>query len=219
MLDRPNLSRAAPGPGAACAARGLNCWPASIYPLIIQRKNSEDALLILGKAAIRNRMRESCTYGSVRGVRGNSHPYRDRRDLIALLGGTAVSWPVGARAQQQERVRRVGVVSIAENDPEGQTRLAVFKAMQQLGWSEGRNLQIIPRWGAGEADSIRRYAAELVALAPDVILATGSATVGPLLQATRTVPIIFVYVPDPVGAGFREQSGATGRQRHRIYAV
>ena len=88
-------------------------------------------------------------------------------------------WPVGAGAQQPERMRRVGVlVSIAENDPEGQTRLAVFKqAMQQLGWSEGRNLQIVARWGAGEADSIRRYAAELVALAPDVILANGSVTV------------------------------------------
>jgi putative ABC transport system substrate-binding protein len=140
-----------------------------------------------------------------------------RRELIALLGGTAATWPLGARAQQPERMRRVGVlVSIAENDPEGQTRLAVFKqAMQQLGWSEGRNLQIIPRWGAGEADSIRRYAAELVALAPDVILANGSVTVGPLLQATRTLPIIFVYVPDPVGAGFvsslaRPGGNATG---------
>jgi putative ABC transport system substrate-binding protein len=141
----------------------------------------------------------------------------NRRELIALLGTTAVVWPVGAGAQQPERMRRVGVLmSIAENDPEGQTRLAVFKqAMQQLGWSEGRNLQIVARWGAGEADSIRRYAAELVALAPDVILANGSVTVGPLLQATRTLPIIFVYVPDPVGAGFvsslaRPGGNATG---------
>ena len=133
-----------------------------------------------------------------------------RRELIALLGGTAATWPLGARAQQPERMRRV-LVSIAENDPEGQTRLAVFKqAMQQLGWSEGRNLQIIPRWGAGEADSIRRYAAELVALSPDVVLASAGSIVGALQQASRTVPIVFVTTIDPVGGGWVESLSRPG---------
>ena len=139
-----------------------------------------------------------------------------RREFITLLGG-ATAWPLAARAQQGERMRRVGVLmSIAADDPEGQIRLAVFQqGLLELGWTDGRNVEIDTRWGAGEADRIRKYAAELIARAPDVILATGSATVGPLLQLTSTVPIVFAYVPDPVGAGFvsslaRPGGNATG---------
>ena len=113
-----------------------------------------------------------------------------RREFIAALGGAA-AWPLAARAQ--ERTRRVGVLmTLASNDPEGQTRIGAFlQGLQQSGWSIGRNVQIETRWAAGQADAIRKHASELVALAPDVILATGSATPGPLLQATRTVPIVF----------------------------
>jgi putative ABC transport system substrate-binding protein len=126
-----------------------------------------------------------------------------RRELIALLGSTAAAWPFAARAQPDERIRRIGVlVYLTADDAEGQARLAAFaQALEQLGWSEGRNLRIDTRWA--NADDIRRHAAELAALAPDVLLAaTGTATVAPLLQATRTVPIVFVTVIDPVGAGF-----------------
>ena len=116
-----------------------------------------------------------------------------RREFITLLGGAAVAWPLAARAQQAERMRRVGVLlGLVANDPEGQARIARFQqALQQLGWIEGRNLRTDIRWGGGNADDIRKYAAELVALAPDVILATASVSVGPLLQATRSVPIVF----------------------------
>jgi putative tryptophan/tyrosine transport system substrate-binding protein len=103
-------------------------------------------------------------------------------------------------------------MTTTETDPAGQARIAAFlQGLQQLGWSVGRNVQTDTRWAAGDADRIRTYAAELVALAPDVILATGSATVGPLLQATRTVPIVFAYVPDPVGAGFVDSLARPGR--------
>jgi putative ABC transport system substrate-binding protein len=125
-----------------------------------------------------------------------------RRQFIALLGGAA-AWPLAARAQQSGGMRRIGVLMyLAADDAQGQARLAAFtQALQQLGWSEGRNLRIDTRWAA--ADDIRRHAAELAALAPDVLVAgTGTATVAPLLQATRTMPIVFVSVIDPVGAGF-----------------
>jgi ABC-type uncharacterized transport system substrate-binding protein len=125
-----------------------------------------------------------------------------RCEFISLLGGAA-AWPLAARAQQPERMRRIGVLmTTAADDPEGQARLAAFvQGLQQLGWIDGSNVRIETRWPAGNADDTRRFAAELLALAPDVILAPGSATVGPLLQATRAVPIVFVHVPDPVGAG------------------
>jgi putative tryptophan/tyrosine transport system substrate-binding protein len=125
-----------------------------------------------------------------------------RREFTTLLGGAAV-WPLAARAQQADHMRRIGVLMyLASDDAEGQARLAAFtQALKQLGWSEGRNLRIDTRWAT--ADDIRRHAAELAALAPDVLVAgTGTATVAPLLQATRTVPIVFVTVIDPVGAGF-----------------
>jgi putative tryptophan/tyrosine transport system substrate-binding protein len=127
-----------------------------------------------------------------------------RREFITLLGGAAAAWPLAARAQQGERMRRIGVLAYwAADDPEGRARLAAFtQALQQLGWNEGRNLRIDTR-ATANADELRRDAAELVALAPDVLVAgTGTATVAPLLQATRTVPIVFVTVVDPVGAGF-----------------
>jgi putative tryptophan/tyrosine transport system substrate-binding protein len=135
----------------------------------------------------------------------------ERREFITLLGGAAAAWPLAARAQQGERMRRVGVLTyIAADDAEGQARLAAFtQALSQLGWSEGRNLRIDTRWA--NASDVHRHAAELVALAPDVLLAaTGTATVAPLLQATRTIPIVFAVVIDPVGAGFVESLARPG---------
>jgi putative ABC transport system substrate-binding protein len=126
-----------------------------------------------------------------------------RREFITLASSAVIAWPLAARAQQPERVRRIGVLMyLAADDAVGQGRLAAFaQALKQLGWSEGRNLQIDTRWAT--ADDIRRHAAELAALAPDVLVAgTGTATVAPLLQATRTVPIVFATVIDPVGSGF-----------------
>src|SRR5262245_35560804 len=124
-----------------------------------------------------------------------------RREFIAGLSGAA-ALPLAARAQQT--VRRVGVLmNLAENDPETEgRRAALLKGMQELGWSEGQNLRIDYRWGVGDSDGHRKNAAELIALAPDVILAHGGPIVGPLQRATRTVPIVFVSVVDPVGAGY-----------------
>jgi putative ABC transport system substrate-binding protein len=140
-----------------------------------------------------------------------------RRQLIARLGGAAATWSLTARAQQVDRVRRVGVLmSRAAGDPEEQARFAGFlQGLQKLGWTDGGNVRIDYRWAAAEADRSRTYAAELVALAPDVILASGSTSVAALLQTTRTVPIVFVNVTDPVGAGYvarmaRPGGNATG---------
>ena len=132
-----------------------------------------------------------------------------RREFVSLLGG-AVAWPLAARAQ--ERVRRIGVLmSLTEGDPETKRRIGAFlEGLRQLGWADGGNAQINYRWGGGNPNDIRRYAAELAALEPDVILATGSVTVGPLLEVTRTVPIVFVQVPDPVAAGFVESLARPG---------
>jgi putative tryptophan/tyrosine transport system substrate-binding protein len=126
-----------------------------------------------------------------------------RREFITL-GSAAAAWPLAARAQPGERVRRIGVLmGLAADDPEGQARFAAFlQELQQLGWTEGRNVRIDTRWGGGDSGRIRQYAAELAALAPDVILASGGPTVAPLRQATRSVPIVFTQTPDPVGAGF-----------------
>ena len=140
-----------------------------------------------------------------------------RREFIMLLGGAAAAWPLAARAQQAERMRRIGVLmNLAADDAEGQARLAAFlRGLQQLGWIEGRNAHLDIRWGAGDAERFRRYAAELVALVPDLILAASGSTMPPLLHATRTVPIVFVQVADPVGNGFvaslaRPGGNATG---------
>jgi putative ABC transport system substrate-binding protein len=138
-----------------------------------------------------------------------------RREFITLLGGAA-TWPLGARAQQAERVRRIGVIVGGPNDLLRQARHAAFlQALQQLGWTEGRNVHIDARWFSGNPAETRRYAAELVALAPDIIFTAGSAAIGPMLEATRTVPIVFANVPDPVGSGYvkslsRPGGNATG---------
>ena len=135
-----------------------------------------------------------------------------RREFITLLGGAAVAWPLAARAQQGEQMRRIGaLMNLAENDPEGQARNAAFlQGLQQLGWTDGRNVRIEYRWTLGDADRIRKYVTELVALTPDVILAAGAATMGFLLQATRTIPIVFVNLADPVGAGYVDSLARPG---------
>jgi putative ABC transport system substrate-binding protein len=139
-----------------------------------------------------------------------------RRDLITVISSAAV-WPLTSHAQQASRMRRIGVlVNLGKYDPLGQARQTAFvQGLQALGWTEGRDVQIDTRWGGGDADQFRKYAAELVALRPDVILATSGATMPALMQATRTVPIVFVQVPDPVGSGFvaslaRPGGNATG---------
>src|SRR5262245_11389416 len=127
-----------------------------------------------------------------------------RREFITFLGGAAAAWPLAAREQQIERMRRIGMLmSGAIDDSQSPLRIEAFLGgLRRLGWTEGRNLRIDVRWAAGDSQRIRNYAAELIALAPDVVLATGGSTVGPLQRVTRTVPIVFVLVPDPVGAGF-----------------
>src|SRR6516164_1818954 len=126
-----------------------------------------------------------------------------RRTFITLLGGAAAAWPLAAHAQQGERMRRVGVLMTgAAGDTEGQARLTGFlQGLQEFGWTAGRNARIDYRWAANDADR-HKYAAELVALTPDVILASTSASIAALQQASRTLPIVFAAVTDPVGAGF-----------------
>ena len=133
-----------------------------------------------------------------------------RREVITLLGGTA-AWPLAARAQRSDTMRRIGVLmNLTADDPEGQARIAAFhKGLQEWGWTLGRNARIDVRWGAFDADSSRHYATELVALAPEVIVASASAAMG-ALQQMRTVPIVFVSVIDPVGAGFVESLARPG---------
>jgi putative ABC transport system substrate-binding protein len=139
-----------------------------------------------------------------------------RREFITLLG-SAAAWPLASSAQQADRVRRIGaLMTQAADDPEGQSRLlALAQGLQESGWTIGRNVRIDTRWGAGDAERYRRYAAELVALAPDVILVNGPAALAQLQQATRSLPIVFTNVTDPVGAGFvvsvaRPGGNATG---------
>jgi putative ABC transport system substrate-binding protein len=134
-----------------------------------------------------------------------------RRDVITLLG-SAAAWPLGARAQQPERMRRIGVLlPAAENDPEFQSRLTAFQqALRELGWTIGSNVRLEIRWATPDAAKIRQQAAELVALAPDVILATGGSSMAPLQQSTRKLPIVFVQVPDPVAAGFVDSLARPG---------
>src|SRR6516164_1422563 len=137
-----------------------------------------------------------------------------RREFITLVGGTAACWPLVAFAQQSERVRRIGVLAaggLDADDLDLQARTGAFEdGLKQLGWIKGQNVQIDIRTGAGDADRIRRYAEELVGLAPDVILATGAAAVVPLLKATRAAPVVFINVVDPVGAGFVDSLARPG---------
>jgi putative ABC transport system substrate-binding protein len=127
-----------------------------------------------------------------------------RRDFLKVIAGSTAAWPIVAHAQHPERVRQIVVIlNQAENDPEGQSRLATFQqGLQSLGWIIGRNVQIDIRWGAADTANSRRYAAEIVALAPDVIVTSASAATAAVQEATRTLPIVFVNVSDPVGAGY-----------------
>ena len=126
------------------------------------------------------------------------------REFLGALGGAAVAWPLAARAQQAERMRRIGVLlSLAAGDPEGQARVEAFRqALRHLGWIEDRNVRFDICWGAGDVELYRRYVAELIALSPDVILAAAASVLTPLLQATRTIPVVFAQATDPVGAGY-----------------
>ena len=132
-----------------------------------------------------------------------------RRDFIKLIAGSIAAWPLAARAQQGERMRRVGVLmNLTADDPEALARVtALVQGLQQLGWTDGRNVRIDYHWGAADAG---KYAAELVTLAPDVILTNGITVMGPMLPATRTIPIVFVNVTDPVGAGLVDSLAQPG---------
>src|SRR5262249_3414961 len=134
-----------------------------------------------------------------------------RRDFITVLGGAA-AWPLAARAQQPERMRRVGaLMNTAADSADGQAHFAAFvHGLHQLGWTDGRKARLDVRWAAGDPERIRRYATELVALVPDVILASGGTTLGPLRQVSRTVPTVFTGVSDPVGAGFVDSLARPG---------
>ena len=139
-----------------------------------------------------------------------------RRDFVKVILGSAAGWPLAVRAQQGERVRRVAVLSSAgsidTSDPETQANVTAFvEALQHLGWASGRNLRIDHRVGGNNVERIRKLAEELVALAPDVILTAGATSVAPLLQATRSTPVVFVNVADPVGAGYAESLARPGR--------
>lgn len=135
-----------------------------------------------------------------------------RREFMTLLGAAAAVWPRIAHSQQPAGVRRIGVLTaVAADDAGGQARLSVFvQALQKLGWTDGRNVQVDVRWGGGDAETMRRHATDLAALAPDVVLATGGSAVDRLLAATRAIPIVFVTVPDPVGSGFVESLSRPG---------
>jgi putative tryptophan/tyrosine transport system substrate-binding protein len=135
-----------------------------------------------------------------------------RRDLIKGVAGSTAAWPFAARAQQRERVRRVGVLRpFPADDAEGQERVTAFaQALQQAGWTLGQNLRLDYRWGNDTSETMRKYAAELAALAPDVILAVSSPSVAALLQVTRSIPIVFAAVADPVGAGYVESLAQPG---------
>jgi putative ABC transport system substrate-binding protein len=134
-----------------------------------------------------------------------------RREFLGVMGGVAATWPLAARAQQPDRIRRIGVLSggIAGTPGTGVLLAAFQQALQQLGWTEGRNVRIDYRWAAGNAENYRKYAAELVALAPDVILTPGG-SLAAMLEATRTVPIVFTITADPVGAGYVDSLARPG---------
>jgi putative ABC transport system substrate-binding protein len=133
-----------------------------------------------------------------------------RREFITLAGGAAVLWPLAASAQQPERMRRIGVLLGTSADQEGAGFAAFPRGLQELGWTDGRNVRIDVRWGGGDVERIRKFAAELISFASDVILNSGTASLTQLLQATRTVPIVFLNVADPVGAGFVDSLARPG---------
>ena len=135
-----------------------------------------------------------------------------RRDFIKGIVGAATAWPLAAHAQQRQSLRRVAILeAITKDMPGAQARYTAFlEAFDQLGWTDGRNVEIVARWAAGDDAAIRKYAAELIALAPDVLVAGGGAATEALLKATPTIPIVFVIVPDPVGSGFVESLSQPG---------
>ena len=145
----------------------------------------------------------------------------NRREFITLLGGAAVWWPDVARGQQADRMRRIGVLMhLAADDPEGQRRVAVFlQGLQEAGWAVGRNVDIDMRWAGGETERFRQYAMEIIALTPDVILASATPSVLAVQQATRTVPIVFVLAPDAVGAESREGAETVTNEPTRFFMV
>src|SRR5262245_11583838 len=135
-----------------------------------------------------------------------------RREFINLLSGAAIAWPLSARAQQGERVRRIAVLSaLSEDDPESKTRRAAFEqALKALGWTDGRNIRIAYRWSAAKSDNVHKQVKHAVAIAPDAILTSSNLVVAPMMQATRTIPIVFVQVIDPLGSGFVESLARPG---------
>src|SRR5580700_7984971 len=140
-----------------------------------------------------------------------------RRNFLTLLGSAAAAWPRVARAQHQERIRRIGVLMhLAADDPEGQSRLAAFlQGLQEAGWAVGRNVAIDVRWAAADVEAMKRFAKELVALQPDLIFTSSTPATAAMLQTTRDIPVVFVLVADPVGSGFvasqpRPGGNATG---------
>ena len=133
-----------------------------------------------------------------------------RREFITFVGSAAVGWPLAANAQQAEQVRRIAVLMNVDSDEQRENNAVFVQALQQLGWTGGRTVRIDTRWANGQASEIRKHAAEIVASAPDVIVATGNAGMVPLLQATRTIPIVFANVADPVGAGIVETMARPG---------
>jgi putative tryptophan/tyrosine transport system substrate-binding protein len=147
-------------------------------------------------------MRESCTYGSVRGASSNGGPYRNRREFLAGLGAAAV-WPHALRAQQPV-LRRVGVlIPNDEGDPDGKARLAKFaQGLAELGWTDGRNVRMDVRWGAGNVGRMRMFAKDLIDLQAEIILSNGTPATAALQRETQTIPIVFVNVADPIGSGF-----------------
>ena len=144
-----------------------------------------------------------------------------RREFITILGGTAITWPLAVRAQQPGAMRRVGVLmNVAADDRQGQRGVAaVLGTLQSLGWSDGRNVQIDIRWGVNNLDRQRKYAMELAALAPEVIVASGTISVNALQKNGHTLPIVFVRVADPLGAGFVSNLARPRRQHYWLYAV
>jgi putative ABC transport system substrate-binding protein len=171
--------------------------------------HKDDRLLMRQTACVRRSLAGMIGGGTWEGA---PMPGMRRREFVTLLGGAAVAWPVVARGQQAERVRLVGVLMHATSDePESQARIVAFaQGLQEAGWSVGRNVRIETRWSTGDASRLRRDAAELVALAPDVVLAGVGATIPALLEASRTVPVVFAQGLDPVGAGFVESLARPG---------
>ena len=133
-----------------------------------------------------------------------------RRELITLLGGAALTWPLAARGQQTERVRRIAILMNVDEAEQRADYETFLQALQQLGWIDGQNVRVETRWAGGSASDLRKSASDMVALAPDVIVATGTSAMVPLLQATHTVPIVFANVADPVGAGFVDTMARPG---------